>query len=224
MPRDGPWRVILRFDWLEYIMIVYLHGLNSAGSSGKAAVLRASLPELQIISPTYPAHTAAKAVERLTDSLLPLLEEDRHADEPRLMVGSSMGGFYGAWLARRLHFHHLVMINPALVPWELLLQVVGWQYNQAQDERYYLSPEMVAATREYAVEPGPDGVPTTLLLDKGDELIDYRIAEGRYRGIGDIHCFEGGSHTFEHMEEAVGIIAGIHRSLEDSKKSANERE
>ncbi|MET0072536.1 MAG: YqiA/YcfP family alpha/beta fold hydrolase [Candidatus Thiodiazotropha sp.] len=205
-------------------MIVYLHGLNSAGSSGKAAVLRASLPELQIISPTYPAHTAARAVETLTDSLRPLLEEDRHLDEPRLMVGSSMGGFYGAWLAQRLRFQHLVMINPALVPWELLLQVAGWQYNQAQDERYYLSPEMIAATREFAIEPSPEGVPTTLLLDKGDELIDYRIAEGIYQGIGDIHCFEGGSHTFDHMEEAVGIIGGIHRLLEDSKRSVNERE
>ncbi|MEW8505513.1 MAG: YqiA/YcfP family alpha/beta fold hydrolase [Candidatus Thiodiazotropha sp.] len=205
-------------------MIIYLHGLNSAGSSGKAAVLRASFPELQIISPTYPAHTAAMAVKTLTDSLRPLLEEDRYLDEPRLMVGSSMGGFYGAWMAQRLQFQHLVMINPALVPWELLLQVAGWQYNQAQDERYYLSPEMVAATREFAIEPSPDGVPTTLLLDKGDELIDYRIAEGIYQGIGDIHCFEGGSHTFDHMDEAVGIIGGIHRLLEDSKRSANERE
>jgi predicted esterase YcpF (UPF0227 family) len=110
------------------------------------------------------------------------------------------------------------MINPALQPWKLLQQVVGWQFNQALDERYYLSSEMVAATREYAVEPTPEGVPTTLLLDKGDELIDYRVAEGIYRGIGDAHCFEGGSHTFVHMQEAVVVIKEIHDSLEGVKK------
>jgi predicted esterase YcpF (UPF0227 family) len=204
-------------------MIIYLHGLNSAGSSGKAAVLRASLPGIQLISPTYPAHTAAKAVENLSQVLRPVIEDERNADEPLVMVGSSMGGFYGAWLAPRLQCQHLVMINPALQPWKLLQQVVGWQFNQALDERYYLSSEMVAATREYAVEPTPEGVPTTLLLDKGDELIDYRVAEGIYRGIGDAHCFEGGSHTFVHMQEAVVVIKEIHDSLEGVKKSANKR-
>lgn len=203
-------------------MIIYLHGLNSAGSSGKAAVLRTSLPEIQLVTPTYPAHAAAKAVESLSQILQPLIEDERNADEPLVMVGSSMGGFYGAWLAQQLQCHHLVMINPALRPWELLQQVVGWQFNQALNERYYLSSEMVAATRQYAVEPAPGGVPATLLLDKGDELIDYRIAERIYRGIGDLHCFEGGSHTFEHMQEAVAIIAEIHRSLAEMKKSANE--
>ncbi|MEW8525888.1 MAG: YqiA/YcfP family alpha/beta fold hydrolase [Candidatus Thiodiazotropha endolucinida] len=198
-------------------MIIYLHGLNSAGSSGKAAVLSASLPGIQVISPTYPAHTAAKAVETLTQTLRPLMEDENNTDEPSVMVGSSMGGFYGACLAQRLRVQHLVMINPALQPWELLQQVVGWQYNQALDERYYLSSEMVADTRQYAVEPSLDGVPTTLLLDKGDELIDYRIAEGIYRGIGEVHCFEGGSHTFEHMEEAVAIIREIHDAHMEEK-------
>ena len=201
-------------------MIFYLHGLSSAGTSGKAALLRDSLPAIEVISPTYPAHTAARAVETLSHRLQELLHNERYAQAPRLMVGSSMGGFYGAWLAQQLGFHHLVMINPALRPWELLQQVVGWQFNQALDERYYLSSEMVAATRDFALEPNAEGVPTTLLLDKGDELIDYRIAEEIYRGIGDIHCFEGGSHTFDHMAEAVAIIAGIHQRLVEEIKSA----
>ncbi|MCU7877318.1 MAG: hypothetical protein KZQ84_11050 [Candidatus Thiodiazotropha sp. (ex Lucinoma borealis)] len=34
-----------------------------------------------------------------------------------------MGGFYDAWLAGCLGFQHLVMINPALQPWQLLKQV-----------------------------------------------------------------------------------------------------
>jgi predicted esterase YcpF (UPF0227 family) len=209
---------------LDVSVIIYLHGLNSAGSSGKAAVLRDSLPGIQVISPTYPAHTAAKAVQDLTRILLPVIKNVQNAEEPLVMVGSSMGGFYGAWLAQRLQCQHLVMINPALKPWELLQQVVGWQFNQALDQRYYLSSEMVAATRQYAVEPSPEGVPATLLLDKGDELINYRIAEEIYRGIGDVHCFEGGSHTFEHMREAVVIIAEIHRSLAEMKRSASEGE
>jgi predicted esterase YcpF (UPF0227 family) len=73
---------------------------------------------------------------------------------------------------------------------------------------------MVAATRAYATEPSEIGVPVTLLHDKADELIDYREAAADYEGIADIHLYEGGSHTFEHMDDAVLIVGGIHKKLE----------
>jgi predicted esterase YcpF (UPF0227 family) len=190
-------------------MIIYLHGLNSAGSSAKAAVLREKLASIDVISPSYPAQSAEQAVKTLLEAFSSLSDEG-----PRLLVGSSMGGFYGAWLASRVGADHLVMINPALRPWSLLQQVVGWHINEAKNERYFLSTEMVAATRAYATEPSLVGVPVTLLHDKADELIDYRQAMADYDGIADLHLFEGGSHGFEHMDEAVAIIAGIHQSLE----------
>ena len=202
-------------------MIVYLHGLNSAGSSHKAQVLRERLAPIEVVSPSYPAQSAAQAVASLNEQLEPLLK-GLGQYEPRMLVGSSMGGFYGAWLGQRLGFDHFVMINPALRPWELLQQVEGWQYNLAKDERYYLSAEMVAATQAFATEPSEIGLPVTLLHDKADELIDYRQAVAAYEGIADIRLFEGGSHAFDHMDEAVAIIGGIHRALEEGK-SANER-
>ncbi|MGD9163385.1 MAG: YqiA/YcfP family alpha/beta fold hydrolase [Chromatiales bacterium] len=200
-------------------MITYLHGLNSAGSSHKAAVLRERLAPIEVVSPSYPAQSAAEAVASLSAQLSERLERMDQA-MPRILVGSSMGGFYGAWLACRLGFDHLVMINPALRPWELLRQVEGWQYNEAKGERYYLSAQMVSATRAYATEPAEIGLPVTLLHDKGDELIDYRQAVEAYRGIADIRLFEEGSHAFEHMDEAVAIIGGIHRSLVDEKSAS----
>lgn len=200
-------------------MIVYLHGLNSAGSSLKAAVLRDRLAPVEVHSPSYPAQSAALAVETLAEELERLLQQSGPR-VPRLLVGSSMGGFYGAWLARRLGFHHLVMINPALQPWSLLTQVEGWQYNEAQDLRYYLSPQMVAATREFETLPAEIGVPLTLLLDAGDELIESRETVRLCRDLADIHLFEGGSHGFEHMDEAVAIIGALHRSLERTLNTA----
>jgi hypothetical protein len=201
-------------------VIIYLHGLNSAGSSGKALILRERLAPIEVASPTYPAHSAGEAVTTLSERLETLLLYAGSA-QPRLLVGSSMGGFYGAWLARPLGFQHLVMINPALRPWELLRQVVGWQHNQATDERYYLSPEMVAATRSFARSPMQIGVPVTLLHDKGDELIDYRQAVEAYGEIADIRLFEGGSHAFAHMDEAVEIIRAIYDSLDSSARSSS---
>ncbi|MEN8167451.1 MAG: YqiA/YcfP family alpha/beta fold hydrolase [Pseudomonadota bacterium] len=218
-------------------MILYLHGLNSAGTSdanpmdgqvpsghgcpgsAKAAVLRERLAPIPVLSPTYPAHQPVQAVERLSRELETHTREALRDNQPLLLVGSSMGGFYGQYLARRFPLDHLVMINPALRPWELLRQVVGWQYNQALNERYYLSEEMVAATRRFAIEDVADGIPTTLLLDQGDELIDWRIAAAIYAGSGDIHDYPGGSHGFEHMDEAVGLIHSIHARLGQAHES-----
>jgi len=195
-------------------MIVYLHGLSSAGSSHKARVLRERLRPLPLFSPTYPAHLAQPAVEVLGRELAHRTEQAVSDAQPLVVVGSSMGGFYGQYLARHYPIDHLVMINPALRPWELLKQVVGWHYNQPLDERYFLSTEMVEATRAFAVERVCDGVPTTLLLDQGDELIDWQLAAAIYRDCGQLHCFEGGSHAFDHLDQAVEILARIHRGLQ----------
>jgi predicted esterase YcpF (UPF0227 family) len=194
-------------------MIVYLHGLSSAGSSHKAAVLRERLAPIPVLSPTYPAHLAEQAVQQLSHEMARYAAKAAGLDQPLVLAGSSMGGFYGQYLARRFPVDHLVMINPALRPWDLLKQVVGWHYNQPLDTRYYLSAEMVEATRRFGVEDVHDGVPTTLLLDQADELIDWRIAEAIYRGVGELDCFPGGSHAFEHLDEAVEILARIYRGL-----------
>ena len=194
-------------------MLVYLHGLNSAGTSHKAAVLRERLAPIPIVSPTYPAHQPTRAVQLLSRELGKLTDEAARLEQPLVLVGSSMGGFYGQYLARRFPVDHLVMINPALRPWELLKQVVGWQYNPALDEHYYLSAQMVAATHRFGVDDVADGVPTSLLLDQGDELIDWRIAAAIYQACGELYCFEGGSHAFEHLDQAVEILARIHREL-----------
>jgi predicted esterase YcpF (UPF0227 family) len=192
-------------------MIVYLHGLSSAGSSHKATILRERLAPIPLFSPTYPAHLAQQAVQVLSREFSLYTTEAAELEQPLVVVGSSMGGFYGQYLARRFHIDHLVMINPALRPWELLRQVVGWHYNEPLDQRYFLSREMVEATRPYAVEKVCDGVPTSLLLDQGDELIDWRIAADIYRDCGELHCFEGGNHAFAHLDEAVEILARIYR-------------
>ncbi|MET0089065.1 MAG: YqiA/YcfP family alpha/beta fold hydrolase [Candidatus Thiodiazotropha sp.] len=194
-------------------MIVYLHGLNSAGSSAKATRLREALPGIEILSPTYPAQTAALAVEVLEQELRETFMQPGQAGQPRVLVGSSMGGFYGAWLADRLGVQHLFMINPALEPWQLLQQVVGWQFNEALHTSYYLSAEMVEDTRAYATDPSSLRTPATLLLDKGDELIDSWTSAALYEGHATIHCFEGGSHAFDHMDEAVEIIGQTYQAL-----------
>ena len=185
-------------------MILYLHGLNSGGTSGKAATLRQALAPIPVLSPTYPGHLPMQAVYDLQRYISELEQE-----YPRFMiVCSSMGGFYGQYLARQFKdaVVRLVMINPALKPWDLLQDHIGEQHNEATGERYMLTAEQIEQTRQFEIKEVDDGMPTTLLLDEGDEAIDYRIAEEIYRDSGELFIFEDGDHRFQHMDEAIEII------------------
>jgi len=183
-------------------MILYLHGLNSAGTAGKAIILRESLAPIPVITPTYPAHRPDEAVAELSQLIQKLLSE-----EPKLMIiGSSMGGFYGQYLARQFPVSHLLMINPALKPWEFLYQREGEHQNFVTGERYMLTVDDIQQTRSYEIKAVDDGVPTTLFLDKGDETIDYRVAAEMYRDSAELMVFEGGDHRFQHMAEVIEYI------------------
>jgi hypothetical protein len=182
-------------------MLIYLHGLNSSSRSYKAGVLRERLAPDRVLAPSYPAHRPDAAVAVLTDFF-----SEIGGERPPVVVGSSMGAFYGQYLARRFPFLHLFMINPALTPWDLLPQYEGLTQTTAGGEDYVVDHGLIESTRKYAIADPCGGVPTTLFLDKGDEVIDYRIAEGLYSHCGRVMVFEGGDHGFQHLDEAIAVI------------------
>lgn len=181
--------------------LVYLHGLNSSSQSYKAGLLRERLAPFPVLAPAYPAHRPDAAVEILSAFFAGI-----ELKAPPLVVGSSMGGFYGQFLARLFPFAHLFLINPALTPWDLLHAYEGRPQTTAKGETYIIDRALIESTRRYGITTPCDGVPTTLLADKDDEVIDYRIAESLYRDCGRLLIFEGGDHGFQHMEEAIAVI------------------
>jgi predicted esterase YcpF (UPF0227 family) len=181
-------------------MLIYLHGLNGSGQSHKAAVLSDRLAPYRVLTPPYPAHRPDAAITKLTG-----LFRERIGERP-FVVGSSMGGFYGQYLARQFSFSHLFLINPALTPWSLLHAYEGQSQTTAYGDTYVIDKDLIESTRRYGVANPCDGIPTTLFLDKGDEVIDYRIAETLYRQCGRLRIFDDGDHSFQHLEEAISVI------------------
>ena len=186
-------------------MLVYLHGLNSSGRSHKAGVLRRALAPRPLLAPDYPAHRPAQAVAALL-AWFDRLPTPAAGDPGLILVGSSMGGFYGQYLARRLPVAHLYLVNPALTPWDLFLPHLGETMTTLQGETYVIDAELIAATRPFGIAEPCNGVPTSLFLDAGDEVIDPAIAGRLYRDCGDVHLFPGGDHAFQHMDALVASI------------------
>jgi predicted esterase YcpF (UPF0227 family) len=123
-----------------------------------------------------------------------------------------MGGFYGQYLARRFPFCHLFLINPALQPWDLFPDYLGETMTTAGGETYQITESLLEQTRPYGIADPCDGVETTVFLDKGDEVIDYRIAESLYRGCGTLRVFEDGDHSFQHMDALIQTLREISRT------------
>mgnify|MGYP001817627011 CR=1 FL=1 len=188
-------------------MLIYLHGLNSSSNSRKAGMLRDQLAPIPVLAPSYPAHRPDQAVDSLWQFLYGLRQERGEGFAP-FVVGSSMGGFYGQYLARRCRFAHLFMINPALQPWRLFSVYEGREQTTADGETYRVTRALIESTRRFGVEQVCDGVPTTLFLDRGDEVIDYTMAEAIYRECGRMFLFDDGDHAFAHMSEAIAVIRG----------------
>ncbi len=189
-------------------MIIYLHGFNSGGQSHKAAWLRAQLAPVPVFAPTYPAHRARDALRVLRKFIRRLRRENPHSRK-LMLIGSSLGGFWAQRLAPEFGAC-IVLINPSMHPGETLARHTGRYFNEATGEETVLSNQDVLALKVHRVEPCNPKVPTLLLLDAGDEVLDYRDAEAALCGCGKTIVYPGGSHRFEHLAEALPEIRALY--------------
>lgn len=190
-------------------MIIYLHGFNSGGQSQKAAWLRAQLAPIVVFAPTYVPHRGHDAARDLRKFIARLRREN--PSDPKLMlIGSSLGGFWAQVLAPEFGAA-MVLINPSVRPDETLARHVGRYRNEATGGETVLTASDVAELRHYRVEPCDPRVPTLVLLDSADEVLDFRVAEAAFRGCGRTLVYPGGSHRFEHLPEALPEILALYR-------------
>ncbi|MEI7680754.1 MAG: YqiA/YcfP family alpha/beta fold hydrolase [Betaproteobacteria bacterium] len=184
--------------------LIYIHGFNSSPASFKARVLQAALaervPGATFLAPALPPSPAAAT--RLLEALVV-------AHPQAILVGSSLGGYYTGWLAER-HAMRAVLVNPAVRPYELLHGHVGMQTNLYTGEHYEFTAvhvEELRALEQDRVTPAR----YLLMVETGDEVLDYRQAVARYAGAQQ-YVIEGGDHGFgdfaDHLE-VVFAFAGL---------------
>lgn len=182
-------------------MIVYLHGFNSTPASGKARQLGACLAgigrEADYLCPQLP--NSPRAAIALIESEL----AQRHAG-PVTLVGSSLGGFYATHLAEK-HGWKAVLVNPAVHAHVLMRGALGPQTNWHSGEKWQFTEAHLAelATLDVPAITRPERY--LLLVQTGDEVIDYRDAVAYYSGARQI-VEEGGDHGFAGFERHLQTI------------------
>lgn len=181
--------------------VIYLHGFNSSPASHKARLFAAYCHAQGLHDVLVPAlpYDPARALQSLEDCI------QDSGDRVALLVGSSLGGYYATYLAER-HGLKAALINPAVAPCEYLpRKIVGSQRNYYTEEEYEFTLEHVAFLRTLEVKKIRDPARYLLLVQTGDETLDYRLAVQLYAGCQQI-VQEGGSHSFDNFAAVLPTI------------------
>ncbi len=181
-------------------MLLYLHGFNSSAQSGKARQLLAwaAARGLPAQCPDLPVRPAAAMA--LCDRLIAA------SPTPVTLIGSSLGGFYAAWLAER-HGLKAVLINPCVACDEKLAREVGrTQTNWHDGSEYRFGPEHLAELQALKVTAITRPERYWLLVEKGDTVLDHTEAVAYFEGAKQT-VLEGGDHGFTRFADFLLQIA-----------------
>jgi predicted esterase YcpF (UPF0227 family) len=178
-------------------VILYLHGFNSSPQSHKAQLMGRFMAERGLAS-----QYACPALPPLASQAVREIERHLPADD-LCFVGSSLGGFYATCLAEK-HAAKAVLINPAIEPHVGLRAYLGPQKNLHTGESYELTE---AHLREWEKLRVPRIMPGRylLLVETGDEVLDYREAVRRYAGAQQV-VVKGGDHSLQSFPQHLPRI------------------
>lgn len=174
-------------------LILYLHGFTSGPQSAKVQTLAARMAESGIADRLYCPQLPASPAEAvaLAESLLEKVGSDGTGIT---LVGSSLGGYYATWLAEK-HSLKAVLVNPAVVAAIQLERYLGRQTWLYTGEPFEFTRQHIAELQALEAPGLVDPSRYWLLVEEGDETLDYRQAVARYAGARQT-VLPGGDHSF----------------------------
>ena len=177
-------------------MILYLHGFASSPASWKVQQLASELAKRGLGERLHCPALSPVPVEAIAQA--EAIIESRTGQ--LTLVGSSLGGYYATWLAEK-YLLRAALINPAVIAPISLQKYLGPQTNLHTGKPFEFTEEHIAQLR--ALE-APEITPGRyfLMLETGDEVLDYRNALQRYAGCRQA-VFEGGDHSFTRFPEML---------------------
>ena len=185
---------------MQYV-VIYLHGFLSSPQSLKAAqsleYVRAHHPDLTIEIPqlaNYP-NDALAIIEKLVAE---------HKGKKLRFIGSSLGGFLSTFMVEK-YSGKAVLINPAVRPFELLVDFLGEHINPNTQQPFLLEKKHIDELRQLDTPTLSSTSDYWVLLQTADETLDYRQAETKYQDY-KLSIEQGGDHSFQDFQRFLPDI------------------
>lgn len=172
-------------------MIIYIHGFGSHGLGSKAHAFRTYFKDKK-------EAFIAPSLSYIPDLAIQTLEELIASYDDVKLIGSSLGGYYALYLAQKYELK-AALINPSIYPYITLKKVLG-EAPSFYDESHFQWMEAHLEMLESYETNSVIQKDIMLLLQKGDETLDYKEAEVKLPNVKQI-VEEGGSHSFDGIEK-----------------------
>lgn len=183
-------------------MILYLHGFRSSPASRKATMLR---ERMQALGRAADYHCPALPASPLAAVELAFELAAQVPPSALALIGSSLGGYYGTWIAERLGCR-AVVLNPAIAPARDLEAHLGRQPVYFTDDEVDFRPDYLDELKDIDTPAITRPERYFLLAATGDALIDYRAMTNKYRGARQ-RVVEGSDHELSdfalYMDEVL---------------------
>lgn len=186
-------------------ILIYLHGFGSSPVSQKSILLANYLTKLGLEKQYY-APFLPPDPQIVIPQLSTFIEQHRQI----ILIGSSLGGFYASYLAEQYNLK-AVLINPAITPWRDINHYLGFYTCAYSQTTYEIKQEHADYLQQFAIAQPSYAKNFLLLLQTGDEVLDYRKALMKFPDAHH-HIETGGSHAFENFVSVIPLIlefAGI---------------
>jgi len=182
--------------------LFYLHGYNSSPKSEKA---------LQCQKFFFENYTSINFhIPKLSDIpniAIELLDNQLKSIKEPVLIGSSLGGFYANFFSEKLSCKS-VLINPVVSPHILMNNYLGKQRNRYTGETFTLKEEHMLQLKSLYIDTMSDPKKRLVLLQTGDETLDYTEARDYFRDS-CISIESGGSHRFDGFKNWLPSIANF---------------
>ena len=176
--------------------ILYLHGFCSAPASWKARLLAEHMAARGLAERFYCPALSIEPEEAIAQCETLIAAHGSAA--PLTLVGSSLGGYLATHLAEK-HGLNAVLLNPAVVAPLSLARYLGPQTNAYTGETFVLTQRHLDGIRALDVTQVTPAR-YLLLVETGDEVLDYRQAVARYAGCRQV-IVDGGEHSLRSFPE-----------------------
>ena len=181
-------------------MTIYIHGFSGSGQGSKAKLFRKYFKskDESFIAPSlsYVPELAITTLEELIESYNGNVK----------LIGSSLGGFYALYLAKKYNLQ-AVLLNPAIYPYRTLSKTSKSTHNFYDNSSFEWNSLHITMLKRYEIK-NLNSENFILLVQKGDELLDYKEAVEKLK-YSKMIVDDGGSHIFDNIEKYFSEISSF---------------
>ena len=189
--------------------IIYLHGFQSSPLSFKGQLLHAFCQQQKNIQLYLP--DLNQPPEQVVADLSQLIESLEDVG----LIGSSLGGFYATQLVAKYGVP-AVLINPAMRPWQLFQDLFGDVLPYVVHPNWSLTAAQLDDLADIALPVAQDADKILVLLQQGDEVLDYREAQRYYSAASPSAMIMTEAHGNHAMDDFADKIPMLLQFLSDS--------